>query len=58
MSKDEVMEDLHEPTKEDVYLEAALSMIRKTYAAYKAKGIDKPLSAALYKTWKVVNKNE
>jgi len=57
MSKDEVMEDLQEPVQEDPALEAAITAIRKTYAAYNGK-IEKPLSAALYKTWKVVNRNE
>lgn len=57
MSKDEMIEDLHEPTQEDPKLEAAITAIRKTYAAYKGK-IEKPLSAALYKTWKAVNRNE
>lgn len=58
MSKDEMTEDLHEPTQEDPKLEAAITAIRKTYAAYKDREIEKPLSAALYKTWKVVNQNE
>ena len=57
MSKDEMIEDLHEPTQEDPKLEAAITAIRKIYSAYKGK-IEKPLSAALYKTWKVVNRNE
>ena len=57
MSKEEIMDDLREPTQEDPKLEAAITAIRKTYAAYNGK-IEKPLSAALYKTWKVVNKNE
>ena len=52
-----MIEDLHEPTQEDPKLEAAITAIRKTYAAYNGK-IEKPLSAALYKTWKVVNRNE
>ena len=57
MSKDEMTEDLREPAQEDPKLEAAITALRKTYAAYKGK-IEKPLSAALYKTWKVVNRNE
>ena len=57
MSKEEIMDDLREPTQEDPKLEAAITAIRKIYAAYKGK-IEKPLSAALYKTWKVVDKNE
>ena len=57
MSKDE-MNDLEEPREEDPALEAAIAAIRKTYAAYKGREIEKPLSAALYKTWKVVNKEE
>lgn len=58
MSKDEVMEDLQEPVQEDPKLEAAITAVRKTYAAYKGREIEKPLSAALYKTWKVVNREE
>ena len=57
MSKDE-MEDLQEPVQEDPALEAAITAIRKTYAAYKERGIKKPLSAAVYKVWKVVDRNE
>lgn len=57
MSKDE-MEDLQEVQPEDAALEAAITEIRKIYAAYKEIGIKKPLSAAIYKVWKVVNKNE
>ena len=58
MSKDEVMDDLQEVQPEDPALEAAIMAIRKIYAAYKQIDIQKPLSAAIYKTWKLVNKNE
>ena len=58
MSKDEVMEDLQEPVQEDPKLEAAITAIRKIYAAYKGREIEKPLSAALYKVWEVADKNE
>ena len=58
MSKDEVMEDLQEPVQEDPALEAAIMAIRKTYAAYKERDIQKPLAAAIYKVWKVVDRNE
>ncbi len=57
MSKDE-MEDLQEPVQEDPKLEAAIMAIRKTYAAYKERDIQKLLAAAIYKIWKVVDKNE
>ena len=57
MSKDEMTEDLHEPTQEDPKLEAAITAIRKTYAAYKGV-IEKPLSTALHKVWEVSDKNE
>lgn len=57
MSKDE-MEDLQEVQPEDPALEAAIMAIRKTYAAYKERDIKKPLAAAIYKVWKVVDKNE
>lgn len=55
MSKDE-MEDLQEPVQEDAALEAAIMAIRKTYAAYKERGIKKPLSAAVYKVWREVDR--
>lgn len=57
MSKDEVMEDLQEPVQEDPKLEAAITAIRKIYAAYNGI-IEKPLSAALHKVWEVSDKNE
>ena len=57
MSKDE-LNDLEEPREEDPALETAIMAIRKTYEAYKERGIKKPLSAAIYKVWKVVDKNE
>lgn len=58
MSKDEMTEDLREPTQEDPKLEAAITEIRKTYAAYKERDIKKPLAAAIYKVWKVADRNE
>lgn len=58
MNKDEVMDDLQEVQPEDPALEAAIMAIRKTYAAYKERGIKKPLAAAIYKVWKVVDKSE
>lgn len=57
MSKDE-MNDLEEPREEDPKLEAAIMAIRKIYAAYKGREIEKPLSAALHKVWEVANKDE
>ena len=50
-------EDLHEPTQEDPKLVAAITAIRKIYAAYKGV-IEKPLSTALHKVWEVSDKNE
>ena len=58
MSKDEVMEDLQEPVQEDPKLEAAITALRKTYAAYKERDIQKPLAEAIYKVWEVADKNE
>lgn len=58
MSKDETYEDLQEPQPEDHELERALDQIRKEYKRNRERKITKPLSAAVYKTWKVVNRNE
>lgn len=58
MSKDEVMDDLQEPQPEDHELERALDQIRKEYKRNREREITKPLSAAVYKTWKEVNKYE
>ena len=58
MSKDEVMDDLQEPQPEDHELERALDQIRKEYKRNRERSINKPLSAAVYKTWKVVDRNE
>ena len=57
MSKDEI-NDLEEPREEDPALEAVIMAIRKTYAVYKERDIQKPLAAAIYKVWKVVDRNE
>ena len=58
MSKDEIYEELNEPKPEDHELERALDQIRKEYKRNRERCINKPLSAALYRTWKVVNRNE
>jgi len=58
MSKDETYEDLQEPKPEDHELERALDQIRKEYKRNRERCINKPLSAAVYKTWKEVNKRE
>ena len=58
MSKDETYEDLQEPQPEDHELERALDQIRREYKRNRERKITKPLAAAIYKIWKVVNKNE
>ena len=58
MSKDETYEDLQEPQPEDHELERALDQIRREYKRNRERKITKPLSAALYRTWKETNKRE
>lgn len=58
MSKEEIMDDLHEPQPEDTVFEATINALREQYGNAKRKNIERPLIFALCRVLEVVGQCE
>lgn len=58
MSKDEVMEDLHDVRTEDPAVERVIARVRAEYERAKTRPeIKKPMAYALYRIWREEDRN-